>query len=105
MSYDRFIRWRGSAPSQEDLGNALVGFLGGFATEVKYHDDRWIAVLGPASATFSGQVLMQDERFIEVWTLDNTTDVITRMADHATNALADEFSVRIALYWNGKLHE
>ena len=116
MAQDRFIYWQEQVPSAEQVGSALADYLGEFATKVTLEHDRWTAALvgmqsnphrrvGPEVDGFNIGVVWDGsiERWLEVFVAENNIDVITRMADPATCALADGFTALAARIWQGRI--
>ena len=118
MAQDRFVFWEDKkGPSVEQIGCALTDFLGEFAVDVSYERSRYTAKLagqqsnpyrriGPeiAPGVNLGSTWAEGgERWIEVFIHEYGVDVITRMADPATCALANELAQILARRWKGKL--
>jgi hypothetical protein len=121
MAQDRFIYWESEAPTNEQVGQVLEDYLGSFAVKQTFERRRYTVLLvgkqsnphrrvgpiieTPGGATFNlGAVWDEDgERWIEVFVSDDNVDVITRMADPATCALADGLTQLMARRWKGRL--
>lgn len=112
MAYDRFVYWKDTVPTKEQIGEVLHDFLGELATSVEWKDDRWyVSLLGALTGMFRRQPgayafdYGDRQRGFEVWVRDRgrapCIDVITRMADDATTALANDFAHRCAKFWGG----
>lgn len=115
MAADWFIDFdKDKAPSKEDLGKALEDFLGAFATEIHWEEDRWFATLTGTQSwplrrlenenSLGAQNAAQKaggKRWIEVWLDHECVDVMTRQGDWATNTLAGGFADLVAQYWQG----
>lgn len=122
MAFDRFVYFKGErAPSKTSLEEVLTDFCGALATKIEWNEDRWYVTLhGHVSHMFQRQPdaykFYDDrnppERWFEVWVKVRrrdkkvtSMDVITRMADEATNALAEAFTERCAVFWGGEREE
>ncbi len=109
MSFDRFVYFEKSAPTQEDIQKVLGNFLGGVGTIEWKRDRFFVALPGTptlASAGFPEAIpygMRPEERWIEVWYKDNGLDVITRDQDDFTNALASALAEIFARFWKGKV--
>lgn len=115
MSYDRFVRWQSdSRPSREEVGQLLEDFLGSPEVgRVHWNEaaQRYVVDLfGPSSHPLrrthgdEWQVgrLKPVERQIEVVVYENgELDVLTRLQDEYTSALADRLATIFARGWNG----
>lgn len=110
MACDRFIYWTTQTPSREHVTQALRQYLGE-AGHLEEHGDRVIATLpGAPSAIWEGlaelyRPPLHDERWFEVWFGDGCIDVITRMSDAYTSAVADGFALAVARFWDGSMGE
>lgn len=118
MAADWFIYFDGDdakAPTKDEIGSLLRNFFGEAATEIKWDRDRWYVILhGHCTFPFAevapdvpnpfGDGDEKRERWIEVWLdkKDGTVDVMTRMQDRYTNALAAELAEMIARFWHGR---
>ena len=109
MALDRFVYWVDRRP--EDVRKLAEDFFGGGA--VHYEDDGsrlYVTLHGAPSNPFErsepGVGLLnrqQIERWIEVYYADpKYVDVITRMADSYTNALAEGFAALLAHYYGAR---
>ena len=119
MAADWFIYFKGDrkgkGPTKDELGSLLRNFFGEGTTRVEWvaDQDRWYVDLpGKPSHPFADFLDTEgshrdDKRWIEVWldSADGTVDVMTRMQDHYTNALADTVAGLIAQYWKGEIDE
>jgi len=121
MAQDRFVYWEGDAPGVAEIGAMLDDYLGGFAVRRTLQNCRHTVVLvgqqsnphrrvGPIVETPGGDSfnlgsVWDDggERWIEVFVDDDNVDVLTRMADPATCALADGFTQLMARRWKGRI--
>lgn len=103
MSCDRFIRWDEKKPSQEEVVDALRGFLGEIGTvEVK---EVWAYAVFPGkpSQPIASMHKRDDERWFEVFFGEDGIDVITRDQDCLVGELASAFARFCALHWQAKL--
>ena len=117
MSTDRTIRCTGKKPSRGEVKKLLHDFFNGAHDGIKWDRDRFFVRLpGKARDALAGVdatvgmrescregagAVLPSERWIEVWVnpVDGSFDVITRMADDYTCALADGITAIIARYW------
>jgi len=119
MSADWFVRFKGEAvpPTKEEIGSLLCNYFDAAASEIRWERDRYYVTLH-GSCSFPFAELAPDvadpyksekprERWIEVWLdrKDGTVDVITRMMDNYTNALASDVAGTIARFWHGELDD
>jgi hypothetical protein len=116
MALDRWVYFRGEArPTREQLGQLLEDFFGQ-AGEVKWDRDRFFVVLVgkpshplkrmPGVPSWMAATSEEAEkRWIEVWMDEKCVDVMTRMSDAFTNALAHGLAELIARFWDGGLQE
>lgn len=115
MARDRFIWFEpGKVPSPNDLDFATRDFLDALVFSGSWNPDakrHYFILMGepshfarrlPYLPQKSGDYFAEVRGF-EVYISDDSVDVITRMADDATNALADELARIIARTWNGRL--
>ena len=109
MACDRFVYWNERKPTREQINELLWDFLGTFCLSIEWNSDRYIATLrGPATRMFKRQGTNRGhrpDRFMEIWLSKKSMDVITREADDATNALADEFARRCAKFYEATYEE
>jgi hypothetical protein len=109
MACDRFIYWNDDQrPTKDEIGKILEDYFGAFATEIRWNQDRFVvSLVGDGTSMFnrvSGAYRVPNgSRWIEVWMEKGSLDVITRLADNATSALADELARRLARFYCGRL--
>lgn len=113
MSLDRFVYWKDKRPKATDVGKVLRNFIGE-SGKVTWTGGRWFCTF-PGKPThplkdvpgFPQEKLIpprDDERWFEVYCADDNIDIITRMQDEFTNAVALGFQDLCARIWEGKLH-
>ena len=108
MAFDRFVIWNGKGPEKEHIKEVLEDFLNGISSSIEWVDENTLiaTLIGTGSSMFrrhGGKLPYREERWIEVYVIPKSIDVITRMQDDLTNALAHEFATRCAMFWDGKL--
>lgn len=114
MALDRFVYWKERCPTFQEVQHVLEDFFNG-AAEVRRSTDRWICTLpgAPQSPLHRVDRLLVEapdahadgERWIEVFMHEDSLDIITRMADEYTNALAEGLARIFARYWQGKYQD
>jgi hypothetical protein len=112
MARDRFVWFdapapTATAPAADDLGDYLRLYVSDGGT-VEWSRDRWMVTLPGTPRDLAGRLGPEDMpecRWFEVWRSDESVDVITRMADAFTNAVADGFAARVAERWRGRREE
>jgi len=94
-------------PEKSLLESVIQSFFGE-AGEVEWSEDRWIVSL-PGEPSWPYAALLPEvgkdygpERWLEVF-YGNPINVITRLADPYTNALAKGLAECITLYWESTL--
>lgn len=105
MPTDRFVKWTEEAPTPERVGELLLDYLGGVG-ETAFGIDRWICSLpGTPGQSFVARPegYYDRERWFEVFCHTDQIDVITRMADPFTCAVADGFVQRCVEFLHAEL--
>lgn len=111
MATDRFLKFskKHPCPSIEDVETALRSYLTEAGEVTRHHPELVIASLQGRSsiiaAGFPGNEWLNDsraERFFEVNITGGVMDVITRLGDEYTCALADGFVEFAVRYWHGR---
>lgn len=120
MASDRFINNCKRKPTKDDIGTALVDYLGDpLVRELRWETDRWFVSL-PGKRSHPLRQLVDEgyrkkyidpemneqpdtARWFEVWVDGNTVDVITRQQDELTSNIALGFAKLVARFWEGKL--
>ncbi len=111
MALDRFVYWtKNKAPTSDAIGKVLEDYIGD-GGKVHWKAGRWFVDLpGTCSAALRRvadvvpMFAADGERWFEVWPdpSGECVDVMTRMHDEYTNALAKGFVDVIKRFWNGK---
>ncbi|MBI5420840.1 MAG: hypothetical protein HZA35_00820 [Parcubacteria group bacterium] len=110
MACDRFVYWNTKKPTKRNLEYILGDYVGTIA-EVTWNRDRWMVLLPGKSSFPFKRVIGRDgifgheERFFEVWIGKDCIDVITRQADHFTNAIARGFMELVVQYHDARTSE
>jgi hypothetical protein len=129
MGQDRFIAWKDKRPTLLEIKQVAENLLGGIGkveipADSKYH----LYILLPGTNTHplrglkdtptwvnipADDITLPKERWIEVFHDDPsderedgevlTTDIITRMQDEFTNAIANQLQAVLARWWEGEL--
>lgn len=104
MAIDRFVKWKKTRPTIQEVRKALKGYVGSAARVTYDGRSRLYASMGKTSSPFR-RVMMncREERFLEVFVDDDNIDVITRQADEFTNDVAAGFQKLCARMWQGEL--
>ena len=112
MALDRIINWQKRKPTQKQLGWLLADFVAD-AGQVKWIKDRYCVELRARSSpclrrmegVHAGYVvsIRDDVRWIEVWSDQECTYVMTRQQDEFTNAIAVGLVEVLARFWEGKI--
>lgn len=111
MALDRFVQFPPRKyPKKAEVEQVIKNFLGGVGT-VEWKKDRFFISL-PGTPTYTYKDIkgapqreeIQPERWIEVC-IGNPMDIITRMADEFTNALAARLAKAFARYWEGTVDD
>jgi hypothetical protein len=121
MANDTFIYFeKGRKPSKKDIQKTLEDYMEGIATEIRWEKDRFFVRLPGTCRHPLQRVLPLDmahvwrqfaedprERWIEVWInkKTGTIDVMTRMSDRITNAIAQGYAQVIAKWWSGRIEK
>lgn len=115
MADDRVIRFNGKhVPTRAELQVVLEDLLGGVG-KIEWSEDRFFVTL-PGEATLALQrtaplfigkegLCHKDGRWFEVWIGDDCIDVMTRLQDDFTNALAARFASIVETWWDGEYEE
>jgi hypothetical protein len=112
MALDRFITWQDEKPTDEQLLFVLEDFLGGvgeITNDPTKEGHPWWTIKLPGTPThplrrafnIEGPML-HEERWFEVYVADDHIDVMTRLGDAFTNALADKFAEVVCRAWRAK---
>jgi len=115
MALDRFVWWKTKRrPTRDEIGTVLRGFFKGFGARVTWNQDRYFIKL-PGEITHPlnrikgaykqhGPEKGFEDRWIEVWPSKDgkCLDVMTRMQDEVTNALAEGLAQLFARFWEGR---
>lgn len=119
MSCDRFVYWTEDRPTPDQLFAITRDFFGDTATVTRKANGTIYAKMGARSeplAAVSEYVAKGVElekafpvrpqtRCIELFPHDNSVDVITRLADEFTDALADGLARLLARYYRARLDD
>lgn len=111
MSLDRFIYWREKKPTSVEIANFLTNYMGSAQKDFKYDytlgQHCWtVGVPGvgcnPLCRLAGTEDASQGERWFEVYLTDDSLDVLTRMQDQFTNAIAEGFAEMIARWYEAE---
>lgn len=124
MAQDRFVCFRGEAPSYKDIKCVLEDYLKGLVLKIDFGKGRsksketefW-SILLPGKPSFPFKRLMRGrtmgaeihkERWFEVVVSRKgkkvtDIDVITRLSDEITGVIADGFVALCQRYWKAKV--
>ena len=113
MALDRFVYWKRQKPTRKQVIGVAKNFFGDAALIKDGGDRLFVTLPGTTSDPTAGlKHLMHDpvvgekgERWIEVYIDTKYVDVITRMADPYTNALAAGLAELYRRYWQGELQD
>jgi len=107
MALDRFVYWKGELPTKEQLEKTVFDYAKGINPNEAplWLRDRWIIPLLGAPSYVSNKARADawtDERWIEIWPDDHCVDVITRLADDITNAIAEGLAKLLTRMFDGR---
>lgn len=112
MASDRFIYWREKRPkSAIEIASLITGYMGAAQTDVSHTESNgqhhWIISIPGVGCnplcSFSGiEDTSQKERWFEVFLTDESLDVLTRMQDPFTNAIAEGFAEMITRWYEAE---
>ncbi len=110
MSLDRFVYWKDRKPTKSEIRVLCEDFVGQAGT-VSWSAEcgRFIVDLpgecsDPCRRVLGRQLFSPGEkRWIEVFIHDDAIDIITRMQDPFTNALAERLAQEFAGFWGGRM--
>lgn len=117
MGTDRFVYWNKRRPKREEVQHVITDYLGGFLDDMRWekHDARrgvfFITLEGWHSdplhhikgAYRIPQMPGSDgRRYLEVVVDPKYVDVVTRLGDEATCALAEGLAAVFARFWEGR---
>ena len=113
MSLDRVVKWKNDRPANGDVFVVVEDFIGGAAMRIDtYGDNTWSVLLygKPSSALKRTRLAatahmseQHDERWFEVFVMDDSVFVTTRMADEYTNAIAKALAELLCRVFDGKM--
>lgn len=109
MSQDNFVWWQDSKPTKKEIELVIIQFFGGAVTDIVYKQETFIVhLVGQYSEPLKGlgvdrYELCGEPRTIEVHAGPDCLDVLTRMQDEFTNALATRLAKIFARRWGGRL--
>lgn len=105
MGRDRFVKWRGEAPSRETVETTAAEFFG---PSVNVTTDPGKSVFYTLPMAFSDPKHPLSEyrrdgegRCVELWFHEGSINIETRHADRFTEAVADELAATLSWYYNG----
>lgn len=104
MATDRFIYWesKGLHPTYDEIELAVKNYVNLPDSVTKEGNFLFIAL--PGNASFNDRFTPPDNvRWFEVFYDKDYVDVMTRLQDEFTSAVADGFARAIARRWSGKL--
>jgi len=112
MALDRFVNFKKDRrPTKKQVELVVRNFFGECGT-VEWNEDRWtVSLPGKPTWVFEGieddmmSRMRNTERWIEVYWGRSNVDVITRLQDEFTNALALGLAEVFARYWEGELDD
>jgi hypothetical protein len=117
VALDRFVYWRDERPTFDEVVRVVRNTLG-YAGSIDLRDDevqsaeelQWITVSLPGKPTHALEGIapnvssesLSTERWFEVVVHgDRCVDVLTRMQDQFTNAVAKSVAETLRRYWDG----
>ena len=108
MANDRFVYFSSPPPTREHVQWALEDYVRGIG-KVEWNSRFFVTLPGlpsnPAerlSDVLDARYEVQSERWFEVCLGNDNLDVITRMQDAVTSAIADGFASFAARFWKGR---
>ena len=120
MACDRIIRFEKERPTAKEIELVIRDFFGDATKQIYYDKDRWFVLLHglyhqpyeriDIATDAMKQVAIENrrnnkERWIEIWSDEDSVDVITRDADWYTNTIAQGLAEVFRKFWQGTLHE
>lgn len=110
MTLDRFIHFKERRPSHEEAERIIKHYIGE-AGSIEWVIDRWMVTLqGLVSHPFEGMGVPEipkearTERWLEIYFQPNKPmDIMTRMQDEFTNAVADQLAKAFGRFYKAEL--
>lgn len=114
MALDRFVYWRDRRPTYDEVVRVVRNTLGYAGTIEEKNGKKglpWLCVTLPGKPTNAlegiapnlplSEEMLPEERWFEVFVHDDCVDVLTRMQDEYTNAIAKSVAETLKRYWEG----
>ena len=112
MSLDRFIYWQENKPTSfVEIANFLMCYMGCAQKDFSYdntaNQHRWTIGI-PGVGCNPNRIIAElpdpvsSDRWFEVVLTDESLDVLTRMQDPFTNAIAEGFAEMIARWYEAR---